>query len=114
MRAAVLHSTESPPVPDQFEEPRAQAESAVVDVPVRRRQRRHCAARRPAPALRVRDRALRVDGRADVPREAFTTMAEHVATGRLTMDVERYDLENVADAWQARPKSLHHKLVITP
>jgi NADPH2:quinone reductase len=50
----------------------------------------------------------------DVRRDAFAAMARHVLAGELSMDVERYPLEHIVDAWEAQSHSPHHKLIVVP
>lgn len=50
----------------------------------------------------------------DVRASAFATMAEHVEAGRLGVEVERYPLERVGEAWEAQASSPHRKLVVVP
>ncbi len=51
---------------------------------------------------------------ADVRRDAYRTLADHAAAGRLTADVERVPLAAVADAWERVQHSAHRKLVLVP
>jgi NADPH2:quinone reductase len=51
---------------------------------------------------------------ADVRRDAYRTLVEHAAAGRLAVDVERVPLAEVADAWQRVQRSAHRKLVLVP
>jgi NADPH:quinone reductase-like Zn-dependent oxidoreductase len=54
----------------------------------------------------------------DVPVEvrqaALDTMAEHAKAGRLRVDTERYELDDVATAWSKLLGSAHRKLLIAP
>jgi NADPH2:quinone reductase len=50
----------------------------------------------------------------EAKRDAFATMAEHAAAGRLTVEIERLSLDDVPDAWQRQGASPHAKLVIVP
>lgn len=50
----------------------------------------------------------------EVRSAAFSTMARHVLAGERSMEVERYPLENIVDAWDAQAHSPHHKLVVVP
>ena len=38
----------------------------------------------------------------DERRQAYAEVAEHVAAGRITIDVETFSLDEVADAWAAQ------------
>jgi len=50
----------------------------------------------------------------DVLRDAYRTLVAHAAAGRLTVDVERVPLAQVADAWERVQRSAHRKLVLIP
>lgn len=54
----------------------------------------------------------------DVPvarrQEAFNAMAEHTLAGRLRLDAERYELDDVATAWRELLRGAHRKLLIAP
>lgn len=68
----------------------------------------------------IRGRALellgyinfRVPG--DVRRDAYRTLVEHAVAGRLSIEVERMALGQVADAWERVQRSAHRKLVLVP
>lgn len=68
----------------------------------------------------VRGKMLAILGYAnfEVPWEtrakAFRTLVEHAAAGRLTIDVEVFPLDRVAEAWKMQAASPHKKLVVTP
>jgi NADPH2:quinone reductase len=51
---------------------------------------------------------------ADVRRDAYRTLVEHAAAGRLAVEVERIALADVADAWERVQGSAHRKLVLAP
>jgi len=46
--------------------------------------------------------------------QAFRTLVEHAAAGRLTIDREVFPLDKTADAWKLQAASPHKKLVVTP
>ncbi len=46
--------------------------------------------------------------------QAFRTLAEHAAAGRLKVDYEIFPLEKTAEAWQRQAASPHKKLVVIP
>jgi NADPH2:quinone reductase len=50
----------------------------------------------------------------DVRRAAYAAMAEHARDGRLEVEIERYPLDRIQDAWEAQAASPHRKLVIDP
>lgn len=50
----------------------------------------------------------------DVRRDAYRTMAEHAAAGRITVDVERFPLRDVERAWERQRAGAHRKLVLVP
>ena len=50
----------------------------------------------------------------DVQAEAFTTMCEHAAEGRLMIDVEVFPLDRVGEAWQLQRASPGRKLALRP
>lgn len=68
----------------------------------------------------IRGRALDVRGHlnalvpADVRRDAYRTLVEHAAAGRIEVEVERVPLSDVADAWERVQRSAHRKLVLVP
>lgn len=72
------------------------------------------------PSESIRGRALDVRGYlnalvpADVRREAYRTLVEHAAAGRIAVEVERVPLSEVADAWERVQRSAHRKLVLVP
>jgi NADPH:quinone reductase-like Zn-dependent oxidoreductase len=47
-------------------------------------------------------------------QEAFNAMAAHTLAGRLRVDVERYELDDVATAWGELLLGAHRKLMIAP
>ncbi|MDW5598720.1 zinc-binding alcohol dehydrogenase family protein [Conexibacter stalactiti] len=52
---------------------------------------------------------------AGVKEAAYRTLAEHAVAGRLTVEVERVALRDVADAWARQQAGLHgRKLVLVP
>ncbi len=51
---------------------------------------------------------------ADVRREAYAAMTAHAVAGRLTVDVERVPLHDVADAWARQRAGVPRKLVLIP
>jgi NADPH:quinone reductase-like Zn-dependent oxidoreductase len=71
-------------------------------------------------AVSVRGRHLDVRGYmnylvpADVRREAYRSLVEHAAAGRIAVEVERLPLAQVADAWERVQRSAHRKLVLVP
>lgn len=50
----------------------------------------------------------------EVQVEAFERMCSLAASGDLTLDVEVFDLENVAEAWDLQSRSPGHKLALRP
>lgn len=50
----------------------------------------------------------------EVRRAAYRTMAEHAAAGRIAVDVERFALRDVAQAWERQRAGAHRKLVLVP
>jgi NADPH:quinone reductase-like Zn-dependent oxidoreductase len=50
----------------------------------------------------------------DERRAAYATMAEHAIAGRLGVEIERFALDDVREAWEAQGASPHRKLVIEP
>jgi NADPH2:quinone reductase len=50
---------------------------------------------------------------ADVAREGYLELLGHVASGRIRIDVERYDLDRIADAWRLQAEGPAGKLVVT-
>jgi NADPH:quinone reductase-like Zn-dependent oxidoreductase len=51
---------------------------------------------------------------ADVRREAYRTLVEHAAAGRIAVEAERLPLSQVADAWERVQRSAHRKLLLVP
>jgi NADPH:quinone reductase-like Zn-dependent oxidoreductase len=47
-------------------------------------------------------------------QEALNAMAEHTLAGRLSVDVERYALEDIGTAWEELLSGAHRKLLIAP
>ncbi len=47
-------------------------------------------------------------------RAAYEEMAAHAAAGRLRVPIERFSLDQVAEAWERQAKGPHRKLVIIP
>ncbi len=72
------------------------------------------------PSATIRGRLLDVRGYlngfapADVHREAYRTLLDHAAAGRIEVEVERIPLADVADAWERVQRSAHRKLVLVP
>jgi NADPH2:quinone reductase len=72
------------------------------------------------PSAVIRGRQLDVRGYmnflapADVRRDAYRTLVEHAAAGRIEVEVERVPLAEVADAWERVQRSAHRKLVLVP
>jgi hypothetical protein len=50
----------------------------------------------------------------EVRREAFERMAAHALAGEIVVDVERFPLSRVVEAWQRQAQGPHHKLVLIP
>jgi NADPH2:quinone reductase len=50
----------------------------------------------------------------EVQVEAFERMCSLAASGDLTLDVEVFDLEDVAEAWDQQSRSPGHKLALRP
>ncbi len=50
----------------------------------------------------------------EVRRAAYEEMAANAAAGRLKVPIERFPLEQVAEAWEHQAASPHRKLVIVP
>jgi hypothetical protein len=50
----------------------------------------------------------------EVRRDAYASMADHALAGRLTVEVERFALDEIERAWQAQASSPHRKLVVEP
>lgn len=48
----------------------------------------------------------------EVRRDAFAAMAGHMLDGRLSVEIERFALDRITDAWSAQASSPHKKLVI--
>lgn len=46
--------------------------------------------------------------------QALTTVLEHAAAGRITIDRETLPLSRAGEAWQRQASSPHHKLILTP
>jgi NADPH:quinone reductase-like Zn-dependent oxidoreductase len=73
----------------------------------------------PSPAVRGKLAEIRGHTSSLASREvrvdAYRTMAEHVAAGRLHVEVERMPLSNVAEAWERMRAGAHgRKLVLIP
>jgi NADPH:quinone reductase-like Zn-dependent oxidoreductase len=72
------------------------------------------------PSAPIRGRHIEIRGYtnfvvpADVRRDAYRTLVEHAAAGRIAVDVERLPLADVADAWERVQRSAHRKLVLVP
>jgi NADPH:quinone reductase-like Zn-dependent oxidoreductase len=49
-----------------------------------------------------------------VRREAYTSMAEHWIAGRLSVEIQRFALDDVGEAWETQASSPHRKLVVVP
>lgn len=49
----------------------------------------------------------------DVKARAFLELLEHVTAGRITVDVDVFTLDRVADAWREQASSPHRKLVVS-
>jgi NADPH:quinone reductase-like Zn-dependent oxidoreductase len=50
----------------------------------------------------------------EIKREAYARMADAVARGELTVEVERLPLEQVQEAWRRLQDGAHRKLVLVP
>jgi NADPH2:quinone reductase len=50
----------------------------------------------------------------EIKREAYARMADAVARGELTVEVERLPLEQVQEAWRRLQEGAHRKLVLVP
>jgi NADPH:quinone reductase-like Zn-dependent oxidoreductase len=50
----------------------------------------------------------------DVRREAFERMAGHALAGEIVIDVERFPLSRVQEAWQRQAQGPHHKITLIP
>jgi NADPH2:quinone reductase len=50
----------------------------------------------------------------EIRAQAFKTLVEHAAAGRLRIDYETFPLEKAAEAWAKQASSPHKKLVVTP
>ena len=50
----------------------------------------------------------------DVKAEAFRSMCEHAAAGELSVEVEEYELGDIADAWERQQQAPHQKIAIRP
>jgi D-arabinose 1-dehydrogenase-like Zn-dependent alcohol dehydrogenase len=44
---------------------------------------------------------------------AYLELLDHVAAGRITIDVETYALEDVGDAWANQQSGPHKKIAVT-
>ncbi len=70
------------------------------------------------PSASIRGRHIDVRGYtnfvvpADVRREGYRALVEHAVAGRLSVEVERLPLAEVADAWERVQRSAHRKLVL--
>lgn len=49
----------------------------------------------------------------DVKARAFLELLEHVTAGRISLDVDVFGLDRVADAWREQAGSPHRKLVVS-
>jgi hypothetical protein len=47
-------------------------------------------------------------------QEALDAMAAHALAGRLRVDSERYELDDIAVAWHELLRGAHRKLLIVP
>lgn len=56
--------------------------------------------------------SFRVPG--EVLADAYATMCEHAAAGRIEVDTERIPLADVAQAWERQAAFAHRKLVLVP
>jgi NADPH2:quinone reductase len=50
----------------------------------------------------------------EIKREAYARMADAVARGELTVEVERLPLEQVLEAWRRLQEGAHRKIVLVP
>jgi len=72
------------------------------------------------PSATIRGRLLEIRGYLnflappDVRRDAYRTLVDHAAAGRIEVEVERVPLADVADAWERVQRSPHRKLVLAP
>jgi NADPH:quinone reductase-like Zn-dependent oxidoreductase len=47
-------------------------------------------------------------------REAYARMAAHAAAGEITVDVERFPLQRIEEAWERQARGPHEKIVLIP
>jgi NADPH:quinone reductase-like Zn-dependent oxidoreductase len=50
----------------------------------------------------------------EVRREAYERLTAHADAGEITVEVERFPLDRVADAWRLQARGPHRKLTIVP
>jgi NADPH2:quinone reductase len=50
----------------------------------------------------------------DVRRKAYRSMGEHWIAGRLGVEIQRFALGDVEEAWETQAASPHRKLVVVP
>jgi NADPH2:quinone reductase len=50
----------------------------------------------------------------EVRRDAYERLTAHADAGDIVVEVERFPLERVADAWERQAGSPHHKLTVVP
>ena len=49
-----------------------------------------------------------------VVREAYDRLTSHAASGRITVETQRFGIDQAVEAWHAQQHSPHHKLVVAP
>lgn len=49
---------------------------------------------------------------AEERNRAYLELLDHLSAGRIVLDIERYDLDHVADAWERQRSGAHGKVVI--
>lgn len=50
----------------------------------------------------------------ELVRDAYAKLSELAAAGRITVAIERFSLDDAAEAWRAQARSPHRKLVVEP
>jgi NADPH:quinone reductase-like Zn-dependent oxidoreductase len=50
----------------------------------------------------------------ELVRDAYAKLTELAASGRISVQIERFSLDDAADAWRAQAQSPHRKLVVEP
>jgi threonine dehydrogenase-like Zn-dependent dehydrogenase len=51
---------------------------------------------------------------ADMLRAGYEELAKHAAEGRITVETQRFSLEEAAQAWKAQADGPHHKIAVAP